>query len=742
MTTFTTIGRTLPRLEGLDKVTGKTRYTADVSLPGTLWAQVLRSPHPHARIVRIDASGAWDVPGVRAVLTAADLPQALVGRRLRDMPVLARDKVRFIGEKVAAVAAEDSDAAEDALHRIRVEYEELPAVFDPQEAASPDAPLIHENIQHYVGLPQPMAKPSNLFSTLTWRLGDTAQGFAQAAQVFEHTFRVPMVHQAYLEPHACLVSADADGSVRVWASNKTPFALRRQLAEATELDDRRIVVHATPVGGDFGGKGSFMDVPLCYFLSRQTRRPVKMVMDYYEEFIAGNPRHAGVITIRSGVDRDGNLLARHSVLYFNNGAYGAFKPVPSINLMGAQNAAGTYRIPNVLIESHCVYTNTVPGGHMRAPGEPQAIFAAESHMDEVARALGVDPLEYRRRHLVKEGDPNLTGGAWHDVRPQETLQAAADAIGWGKPKPRYVGRGIGITERHTGSGQTTASVTLTPIGAVELRTPMVDTGTGAYMTLRQVVSEVLTVPVESVSVLPQDTDQAPFDSGVGGSRVTHIGGQAAYRAAQALRQRLEALAAERLGVSPREARLSGGAFHARGRSLSLAALASSLPVGSLTAEAAYEATSAPGGAAFCAQAAEVAVDPETGQVTVLKVVSAHEVGTILNPLGHQGQIDGGVVQALGYALLEELQVQDGVVTTPSFAEYKIPTMRDIPPLETVLVKGVPGPAPYQGKAIGEHTVSAIVAAVANAVRDAVGVRVTSLPITAEKVYEGLKAQSK
>lgn len=739
MTTLTTIGKTLPRLEGLDKVTGRARYTADVTLPGTLWGKVLRSPHPHARITRVDASGAWSVPGVKAVLTAADLPQALVGRRLRDMPVLARDKVRFIGEKVAAVAAETEDAAEEALSRIQVEYQVLPTVFDPVEAAAPGAPILHEDLPRYRGLPQQHSVPTNLFSTVTWKLGNIAEGFQQAARTFEHTFRVPMVHQAYLEPHACLVSAEANGAVQVWASNKTPFALRRQLAEATELDEERIVVHAMPVGGDFGGKGSFMDVPLCYFLSRQAGRPVKMVMDYYEEFIAGNPRHAGVITIHSGVDKDGQLVARHSVLYFGSGAYGAFKPVPSVNLFGAQNAAGTYRIPNVLIESHCVYTNTVPGGHMRAPGEPQAIFAVESHMDEVARALGVDPLEYRRRHLVKEGDPDVRGGRWHDVHPLETLNAAAEAIGWGGPKAENVGRGIAITERHVGAGQSTASVTLASDGRITLRTPLVDTGTGAYLTLRQIVSEVLTVPVEAVALVTQDTDQAPFDSGVGGSRVTHIGGQAAYRAAQSLRRNLEAVVAERFGVAPAEVRLATGVFRAAGKTLSMATLAASSPAGALSAEVSYEATSSPGGAAFCAQAAEVEVDPETGQVRIRKAVSAHEVGAVLNPLGHQGQIDGGVVQALGYALMEELPLNDdGAIATPSFGDYKLLTMRDIPPLETVLVKGVAGPAPYEGKAIGEHTVSAIVAAVANAVRDAVGVRVTSLPITGEKVYQGLK----
>ncbi|MBI2936472.1 MAG: xanthine dehydrogenase family protein molybdopterin-binding subunit [Chloroflexi bacterium] len=741
MTNYQTIGKAIPRLEGLDKVSGQARYTADINLPGMLWGKTLRSPYAHARILRIDASKAWQLPDVHAVLTANDIPNTLVGRRMRDMPVLARDRVRFIGEKVAAVAAENPDTAEEALSQIEVEYEDLPAVFDPLEAARDSAPLLHEEVGSYQGLPQPLDKPTNLFSTVTWKLGNLEEGIARSDLVFEHTFSVPAVHQVYLEPHACVVSIDATGQVQVWASNKAPFALRRQLAEAAEIPEESIVVHPTVIGGDFGGKGSFMDVPLCYFLAKRAGRPVKMVMTYLEELMAGNPRHPAIVTIKSGVTRDGQILARHAKLIFNSGAYAAFKPVPAVNLLGARNAGGTYRIPNLTIESHCVYTNCVPAGHMRAPGEPQAIFAVESHMDMIAHELGIDPLDFRLRNILRDGDPDPTGHPLHNVRAEETLLAAANAADWGSPKSTpHVGRGIAMSERHVGGGETTATLTLSPDGTARLLTPLLDTGTGAYLILRQVVAEVLTLPIESITIVSQDTSETRFDTGVGGSRVTHIGGQAAYRAAQYLKGKLTTLAAERLGCPEGQVLLSRGTFSVRGdqRQLTLNELAAEAPSEALSVTTTYQATQPTSGISFCAQAAEVGVDVETGQVKVRRIVSAHDVGTVLNPIAHQGQIEGGIIQGLGYALMEELQGEEGRVSTLTFGEYKVPTMKDIPEMVTVLLEPSSGPTPFQGKAIGEHTVSPIAAAITNAVFDAAGVRINSLPITAEKVYRALK----
>ena len=398
---YTTIGQPTTRVEGQDKVTGALRYTADVALPGTLWGRALRSPYPHARIVRIDTSRAQQVPGVHAVLTGADVRGIRYGRRLFDVPVLAEERVRFVGERVAAVAAEERHAAAEALALIEVEYEDLPAVFDPLAALQEDAPLLHPEVNSYHGLPKPLAHPSNAFVRDTWSKGNIDEGFNRADLIVDNTFTVPRQHQAYLEPHSCLVWIDEQGRVQVWASSKVPYQVKEQLSVALKLPKERIRLNPVAIGGDYGGKGSPMDIPLAYFLAVHSGRPVKMVMDYVEEFTAGNPRHAAIIQLKTGVKRDGTIVAHQAKVFFDSGAYGGFKPVPTVNLGGAAKAAGPYKIPHVHIESTQVYTNTIPGGFMRAPGEPQAVFAIESHIDCIARQLGKDPVDFRLHNLLR-----------------------------------------------------------------------------------------------------------------------------------------------------------------------------------------------------------------------------------------------------------------------------------------------------------------------------------------------------
>lgn len=348
---YTTIGQPAARVEGPHKVTGSTRYTADVALPGLLWGRALRSPLPHARIRYIDTSRAQQVPGIHAVLTGADVRGIRYGCRLFDVPVLAEDRVRFIGERVAAVVAEDRDAADEALARIEVEYEELPAVFDALAALEPDALLLHPEVNSYIGLPKPLDQPSNAFVRDTWSEGNIDEGFKQADVIVENTFTVPRQHQAYLEPHSCVVWLDEQGRVQIWASSKVPYPVKEQLAVALRLPKERILLHPVAIGGDYGGKGSPMDIPLAYFLARRTGRPVKMVMDYVEELTAGNPRHAAIIQLKTGVKRDGTLVAHQSRVVFDSGAYGGFKPVPTVNLGGAAKSGGPYKIPHVHIES-------------------------------------------------------------------------------------------------------------------------------------------------------------------------------------------------------------------------------------------------------------------------------------------------------------------------------------------------------------------------------------------------------
>jgi CO/xanthine dehydrogenase Mo-binding subunit len=541
-----------------------------------------------------------------------------------------------------------------------------------------------------------------------------------------------------------VVHIDDQGRAQVWANNKGPFMLREQLAAVWGVSTEQIRVNPTSIGGDFGGKGSFMDVPLCYYLARHSGRPVKMVMDYIQELMAGNPRHPAIITLKTGVTRDGQILAHQARIVFNSGAYGAFKP--RVYIRGADHSGGPYRIPHVQIDSYMVYTNNVPCGHMRAPGKPQVAFAVESHMDMIARELGLDPYAFRLRNILQDGDVNPVGEKLQHIRAEAALRQAAEAIGWGRPdKPAHVGRGLAIADQTQGAGQSAASVTIDASGQVNLYMSLWDTGTGAHTIMRQIVAETLTLPTQQVRLVMQDTDAVPYESGPGGTRVTYTSGQAAFGAAQDLRDKLRAVAAELLEGPVEKVELSQGRFRLADHpqhALSMAEVVTQATAGTGTPlRGNMSVTSTPPHVtAFCAQAAEVEVDPDTGQVTVKKIATAHDVGTILNPLTHQGQIEGGLVQGLGYALMEELRTADGQISTLSLGEYKIPTIKDIPQLVTVLLEPGPGPAPYQGKGIGESSNTPVAAAIANAVCDAVGVRVLDLPLTAEKVFAALQAR--
>ena len=382
-TPYATIGQPVGRAEGPEKVTGAAVYPADINLPGTLVGKCLRSPYAYARILSIDASAARRVPGVHAVLTGFDIPEMLVGRFLRDMPVLARDVVRFAGQKVAAVAAEDIDAAEEAVQRIEVEYEELTPVLDPLEAMRPDAPVLHPNFMSYTGrVPGPQEHP-NVVARNTWKNGDVEQGFGEAAHVFEHTFRTQHQHQAYIEPHASVLSLDTNGRVQVWINSKMPFQVRQQLAEGIDVPQDMVCVYPTFIGGDFGGKGSFMDTHVAYWLARTTGQPVRMVMTYVEELMAANPRHPAVMTFKTGVRADGTITARQARLVYDSGGYAGFKPARGVNY--GSHCAGPYKIGHVQIDAYMVYTNHVPCGSMRSPGDPQSIFASEAQLDLIAR---------------------------------------------------------------------------------------------------------------------------------------------------------------------------------------------------------------------------------------------------------------------------------------------------------------------------------------------------------------------
>ncbi|HET7392525.1 MAG TPA: molybdopterin cofactor-binding domain-containing protein, partial [Candidatus Binatia bacterium] len=396
------IGTPTQRLEGPEKVSGQAIYATDVVLPGMLWCKVLRSPISYGRITKIDSSRALALPGVRAIATGEDVKGLLIGRKIYDMPLLADGVVRFIGEKVAAVAADSEAIAEEAVESIDIEYEEIEPLHDPLQAIEPNAPLLHPQVSGYRGLLHPIETPSNVFVDMNWKKGDVEAGFRESDIVVENVFTTRPVHQAYIEPHACVVQAQEQRHADIWACSKVPFALREQVATAFGKGLEQFTVHPCYIGGCFGGKGDFMDVPVCYLLSLKSGRPVKMVMDYSEEFVAGNPRHAAIVRVKTGVNKDGRLIAHQMEYVFDSGAYAAFKPQGY--LVGPKEAAGPYRIPHVFIREQIVYTNKIPCGHMRAPGDPQGFFANESQMDLIARRLDMDPVAFRQKNLLHDGE--------------------------------------------------------------------------------------------------------------------------------------------------------------------------------------------------------------------------------------------------------------------------------------------------------------------------------------------------
>jgi CO/xanthine dehydrogenase Mo-binding subunit len=736
------VGKATPRVEGPEKVTGRARYAADYTLPDMLWGRILRSPYPHARIVRIDTAAARALPGVHAVLSGQEHPY-YAGRAIRDHAVLAVDKVRFIGDRVAAVAAETRAIAEEALALIEVEYEELPAVFDVQDALRPDAPRVHDDPKSYAGAFSHPAEPQlpNVCAYMRWNHGDLDAGFAQADEVFEHTFRTPMEHHGYLEPHAVLARVDPDGRSEIWASNKSPYMLRAQIATCFGVEPATIKLHNLSIGGDFGGKGSPMEAPLAYLLARESGRPVKLVMSYTEELMAANARHPSTITVRTGVKRDGTITALHLDARFNSGAYGAYKPLPTLNLHGADQAASCYRVPAIDIHSTVVYTNTLPGGHMRSPGAPQTIFAVEAQFDLIARALGLDPAEFRRRNVLRPGDASATGVQWPTVRAKETLEAALEASGYfaRRGKEPWTGFGIAMYERGVVGGDSSCKIELAPDGTITAVLPIGDPGQGTFTAVQQFVGEALDLPPGEVQIRIADTDELPFDFGVGGCRTTYAVGRTVMKAVDALREKLAPVAAQTLAAEAGTLEWRGGSAYAEGRSASLADLARR--AGETVSVQVYEKLGLfpdTPDTNFTAQVAEVAVDPETGKVTVRRVTSAHDVGTVVNPAGHQGQIEGGMLMGLGLGVMSEHRMDEGKPLALNLGDYKLPSIADIPELTTVLLERPEGPGPYNCGPIAEAANVPAPAAIANAVADAIGVPIFELPVTAERVYGLLK----
>jgi CO/xanthine dehydrogenase Mo-binding subunit len=731
------------RVEGRAKVTGAARFTADVHRPGTLWLAYARSPIPHARIRSIDVSAARTAPGVHAVITGKEIRPARMGRRLLDWPVLAWDRVRFIGDRVAAVAAETRDQARAAADLVHVEYDELPAILDAAEARAPDAPILHDEADsyRYLGGTRPPSAHPNVQGAQRVTRGDVDAGFAASVRVFEHTFTAPRQHQGHIEPHACLVWFEA-GILHVISSNKTPFQLRQLLSESLGLAEALIEVESQYIGGDFGGKGMSLDEYACYFLARATGRPIKAVMDGSDELQAANPRHGATFRLQTGVNGEGRFLAHRSSVVFDGGAYAAAKPSAALTPAGGVLTLGAYAVPSVDLDIVTVYTNTVPAGHMRGPGETQALFASESHVDMIAAALAIDPLELRLRNAIRPGESGPTGVVYHESRAVDVLEALRTETAWGAPVRAGHGRGLAMSVRRPGGGKSTVVLRLRPDATIEVVTGAADQGGGSHTAIRRIAAAALSVAETRVVVTFGSTAAGPEDAGAGGSRLTFVNGRAVEIAAAKLKARLEGLVADRLGVEAGSAALVEDRFlvrSAEGESQvrfdeALEHASTDDVEGTFDSRADDEEAAA----SFVGYLVEVGVDPETGAVQLDQVTLVADIGTVINPVAHTGQLNGGFVFGLGNALMEELVIDEGKVATVGLNDYKLPTTMDVPPLRTILLPSVAGSGAFGGKMVGELTSGAVTAAIANAIADASGARLSTYPLTAERILAAIR----
>lgn len=769
------IGTSPLRPDALEKVTGGPGYPVNVKLPGMLYGKLLRSPYPHAKIRRIDASAAAKLPGVKAVLTPADVPQrpytpvyfvpTLAGSMVQDMVIMS-DTVRFAGQPVAAVAATSLRIAEQALALIEVEYEEMPAIFDPEAAMQPGAPVLHAHA------------PNNVAVSPAMGFGDLAKGFAEADHVFEGVYQSHRVHTCYMEPRVCVVDCDAQGNYTVHSSMQHVFGLREKLAYALGIPESRVRVIKPPyIGGGFGGKLDLGYIePVAALLSRRTGRPVRIEQTRYEDFIS-TARHPIKVYLKTGVKKDGTFTARYAKSILDTGAH-ATHGAEVINVHGVFGLLMTYRCPNSRWEGYSVYTNNMVGGGYRGYGSPQACFAAESQIDEICETLGLDRIQFRLRNAWHQGEPHpmIPGFRLDTYGLEECLKRGADGIGWSARKPTNSGTGtrkrgigfacqplwvsgcVGLPDIYEHSG---AFVKLNRDGTADLATATMDLGSGQITTLCQIAAAELGVPMEAVRMVTHaDTTTLPFDAPSHASRVTYSSGNAVRAAAKAARERLQKVAGIMLEANPEDLVVEDGRVSVRGapgaRSLTVSEVVERAespfvqhgPQGPVPTTIEEKGTiiglsslAPPGNPSpVTVEFVEVEVDTETGHVQVLRVVLAHDLGRVIHPKGAEGQVEGGFQQGMGYALMENLQFDpdSGTCLTGDFLDYKIPTAVEMPrEIRSIFIETNEPTGPFGAKALSEPCVTVPAPAIANAIYNAVGVRIRELPITPEKILRAL-----
>ncbi len=755
------VGKRVPRIEGLEKVTGRAAYSVDVELPGMLYGAVLRSPLAHARILSIDLTEARKARGVKAIVTGKDFP-FLFGGMLRDQPFLAIDRVRYVGEPVAAVAATTEAEAQEAAEKIKVQYEELPAVFDPREALGERAPILHEKLGEYAVIgPYKNIPGTNVCVIRTFSKGDAEAGFGQSDEIFEDELYIHTVAHTPMETHAAVAQyISAEQKYQIWSSTDRPFRLAKELADALEIGINQVRFTSTYSGGGFGGKGSMVAEAIAVPLARYSKgRPVKVVFSREEELTASQTRHAAFLKLKTGVKKDGTLIARRAEILWDKGAYSS--KGPDVGHRGGLTIFGPYRIPHLELLSRMVYTNKQPAGAYRGFGTTQVTWACEVQMDMIARGLKMDPLEFRLKNGYVEGDAYINGQVMQAVGLKETLEKAGREIGWGTVKEQPSGgraRGRGLASMIKGTATPTESscfIKVNPDGSITLLTSSVEIGAGQKTVLAQIAAETIGVSMESISIPNPDTAITPYDTGVSSSRTTYHMGNAIRMAGQEIRKKILEIAGEILKSDPsRLSLLRGWIFDEKGgERLTLKELFSRKfggRGGGLVAEGRFSPAGSPLLAAggkeamssifwmFATHAAEVEVDPETGVVRVLKIVAAHDVGTAINPIGCEQQIEGSVVMGLSNTLLEEFKTDKGRILNDTLADYKLATIKDLPEIVPIIVETFHSEGPFGAKGIGEPAAACTAPAIANAIYDAVGVWMTDLPITPEKVLAALR----
>jgi len=748
------VGKRKPMLDAMDKATGRARFTDDLAAPEMLHGKILRSPLAHAKVLRVDLSEAEKVSGVKGAISGRDIPKKKYGivPMARDEYALAIDKVRYIGDEVAAVVATSLDAAEEALSKIRVDYEELPAVFDPLEAMKPGAPVIHEEV------------PNNVSATIRKEFGNVEKAFGESDLLFEDTFETQAVNHCPLEPQAALAMVDHSGKVTLWASTQIPFFLRRNLANTLDIPESKVRVIKPKVGGGFGQKIDLYAKDFCAaFFAMKTKRPVKFVYEREEVFTSTRQRHPMHIQLKTGMKKDGTLMAQQFKVVADGGAYNSTAPL--MITLSCYFIMLPYRIENLLYEGHHVYTNKPVGGAMRGHGIPQVRFAVETQLDRIAEKIGMDPLELRLKNAFHAGEPHPAKLLVQSCGFSDTLEKAAEGIGWKEKRGKLpFGWGVGLAGASFPSGVSNMShissgaiVKIERDGAITLLTGAADIGQGAETVISQIVAEELGVSLDDIRITAADTEITPLDPGTFGSGVTLRAGNAAKIAAQTAKDKLFEAVAEKMEAKIEDLEAKGRRIYIKGspeRGMSLEEAIKlyqysdrPMPIigrGSYQAPAKEPTTllkedgNFSPAYSFMTQAAEVEVDTHTGKVKVIKIVASHDCGKAINPMLVEGQLEGSVVGGMGQALYENVITDHGQVLNPSFLDYGIPTAMEAPSITSVEVETNDPEGPFGAKESGEGTQLAPAPAIINAIYDAIGVRFKSLPVTPEKVLKALQ----